>query len=86
MTTMDQKATMTSKGQVTIPLAIREALGLDAGTQLSFQLSEGELRVRPIRKKSWEDLWSIAAGAPRPAEPVDIDMAIRAAVRERFGR
>ena len=83
---MEQKATMTSKGQVTIPLAIREALGLDAGTQLSFQLSAGEVRVRPIRKKSWQDLWNIAAGAPRPAGPVDVDAAIQAAVKERFGR
>jgi AbrB family looped-hinge helix DNA binding protein len=83
---MDPKATVTSKGQVTIPLAIREALGLDAGTQLSFQLSEGEFRVRPICKKSWQDLWSIAAGAPRPSGPVDVDAAIQAAVKERFGR
>lgn len=83
---MDPKATMTSKGQVTIPLAIREALGLDAGTQLSFQVSEGEFRVRPISRKSWRDLWEIAAGAPRPVGPVDVDAAIQAAVKERFDR
>lgn len=83
---METKATITSKGQVTIPLAIREALGLEAGTQLSFQLTEGELRVRPIRRKSWQDLWNIAAGAPKPAEPVDVDAAILAAVEARLNR
>ena len=83
---MDPKATMTSKGQVTIPLAIREALGIDAGTQLSFHLSEGEFRVRPIRKKSWQDLWALAAGAPKLPGPVDVDAAIQAAVRERLDR
>ena len=80
------KATLTSKGQVTIPLAIREALGLSAGTQLSFELTGGELRVRAISKKSWPDLWEIAAGTPRPSKPVDVSAAIQAAVRERFDR
>lgn len=77
------KSTLTSKGQVTIPLAIREALGLSAGTQLSFELTGGELRVRAISRKTWPELWSIAAGAPRPPKPVDISAAIQAAVRER---
>jgi len=80
------KATLTSKGQVTIPLAIREALGLSPGTQLSFELTGGELRVRAISKKAWPELWSIAAGAPRPLKPVDVSTAIQAAVRERSDR
>jgi antitoxin PrlF len=83
---MESKATMTSKGQVTIPLAIRQALGLDAGTQLSFELSEGEFRVRPINKKAWADLWKIASKAPHPSKPVDIGAAIASAVRERSDR
>jgi len=80
------KATLTSKGQVTIPLAIREALGLSPGTQLSFELNGGELRVRAISKKTWPELWHIAAGAPQPLKPVDVSVAIQAAVRERSDR
>lgn len=80
------KSTLTSKGQVTIPLAIREALGLSAGTQLRFELTGGELRVRAINKKTWPDLWSLAAGAPRPPKPFDVSAAIQAAVRERSDR
>ena len=80
------KSTLTSKGQVTIPLAIREALGLSTGTQLSFELTGGELRVRAISKKTWPDLWSLAAGAPRSPKPVDVSAAIQAAVRERSDR
>ena len=83
---MIPKATLTSKGQVTIPLAIREALGLSTGTQLSFELTGGELRVRAISKKTWPDLWSIASGAPRPPKPVDVSAAIQAAVRKRSDR
>jgi AbrB family looped-hinge helix DNA binding protein len=80
------KAKITSKGQVTIPLAIREALGLITGSQLSFELSGSELLVRHIDQKSWTDLWTIAAAAPKPATPVNISAAIQAAVRERFDR
>jgi len=80
---MDPKATMTSKGQVTIPQEIREALGLTQGTQLSFELSDGELRVRPISRNTWADLWALSAGmAKRPR--VDVKGAILAAVRERL--
>ena len=41
-------ATVTSKGQVTIPKRIRDRLGLDAGTEVEFTLEEdGTIRVRP---------------------------------------
>jgi antitoxin PrlF len=33
-------ATITSKGQVTIPKAVREALGVDAGDRLAFRIQE----------------------------------------------
>ena len=41
-------ATLTSKGQVTIPKRIREKLGLEAGTEVEFILDDdGSLRVQP---------------------------------------
>jgi len=41
-------ATVTSKGQVTIPKRIRDELGLTAGTEVEFVLEEdGTVRVRP---------------------------------------
>ena len=83
---MNARAKLTSKGQVTIPLAIREALGLSTGSQLSFELTGGELRVTPISQKCWSDLWAIAAGAPKPGKLVNVSAAIQAAVRERFDR
>lgn len=41
-------ATLTSKGQITIPKEIRETLSIDAGTTMEFVLDEdGNLTVRP---------------------------------------
>lgn len=45
---VSEDATVTSKGQVTIPKRIREALGLDSGTRVEFVLEDdGSVRVRP---------------------------------------
>ena len=41
-------ATVTSKGQVTIPKDVRDALGLEAGHRVSFQLREdGVVELAP---------------------------------------
>ena len=45
-------ATLTSKGQVTIPKVIRESLRLHAGDKLEFFITEqNEALLRPITKK-----------------------------------
>ena len=41
-------ATLTAKGQVTVPKAVREALGLRQGDQLSWELEDGSVRVRAV--------------------------------------
>jgi AbrB family looped-hinge helix DNA binding protein len=42
-------ATVTSKGQVTIPKAVREVLGVDAGDQIDFIVNDhGEVTVRGV--------------------------------------
>jgi antitoxin PrlF len=38
--------TLTSKGQVTIPKEIREALGVEAGDEIDFASQNGEVVVR----------------------------------------
>ena len=43
--------TITSKGQLTLPKAIREQLGLVFGSKLDFQVEpDGSLRARPMRR------------------------------------
>lgn len=39
-------AKVTSKGQVTVPLAVRRALGVRAGDRLVFEGDAGRIRVR----------------------------------------
>ena len=40
--------THTAKGQVTVPKAVRVALGLRQGDQLSWELEDGSVRVRAV--------------------------------------
>lgn len=43
---------MTSKGQLTVPKEVRDALHLEPGTRVSFRLTKnGEVVLRP---KSWD--------------------------------
>lgn len=61
-------ATLTSKGQVTIPLDVREALGLQPQDKLNFTvLPDGTVIVR-AKKRSIQSL----AGTLVPAEGVSV--------------
>ena len=41
--------TVSDKGQVVIPAAIRHRLGISPGTKLDFELEGDTIRVRPLR-------------------------------------
>jgi AbrB family looped-hinge helix DNA binding protein len=69
---VEQKARVTSKGQVTIPKAVRRALGIWEGDSLRFDLEDGEVRVRVERKSvSFADY----AGAWREGTGMSIEEA-----------
>lgn len=42
------KTTMSEKGQITIPKALRESLGLGPGTELDFEEQDGRLVATPV--------------------------------------
>ena len=59
---MDSSAKMTSKGQVTIPKSVRDALGLREGDELLFRVE----RSRAVIAKT-PDFLELAGSVPVPA-------------------
>ena len=49
---MQTKAKLTSKGQITVPLRVRKALGVKEGDALIFEQNGDEMVVRPEKKES----------------------------------
>lgn len=49
---MQIEATLTSKGQITVPREVRRRLGLQTGDKLLFEADGEVIRVRPVRKQS----------------------------------
>lgn len=45
MPAIHEIATLTSKGQVTLPKSVRQLLGLDTGRKIAFDVREGEVVV-----------------------------------------
>lgn len=41
-------ATLTSKGQITVPVQIRNQLGLQAGDRLDFQVKAGKVELTKV--------------------------------------
>ena len=64
-------ATVTSKGQITIPVAIRNILKLEAGDRVNFVLEDksGQVIFLPVTK----DVTSLKGIIPKPETPVSIE-------------
>lgn len=78
-------AKVTSKGQVTIPLEIRQKLGLEAGSRIDFVLTdEGRVVVEPVLSslKSLEGVFHDARR--KPVSLADMQNAIEEEAGERF--
>lgn len=79
-------ATMTSKGQVTIPKAVREALGIEKQDQLLFIVEGDELRVVPLRRRDLSDLFGALASDRPYAEHDEVRQSVRRELGERMAR
>jgi len=73
-------ATMTSKGQVTIPVDVRKQLGLSAGDRIEFILNDetGRYEVVP----STRSVTALKGIIRKPAKPVSIE-EMNAAIAEK---
>ena len=70
-------ATLTVKGQVTIPADVRRRMGLDAGDRIEFvELKDGQYLIMP----AIDDVQSLKRLLRKPKKPVsiaDMNVAIR---------
>ena len=75
-------ATLTSKGQVTIPKAVRESLHLHTGDRIEFVVhGPGEASVKPITK-TVDEVFGKLHDPDQPALTVEgMDAAIAARMR-----
>jgi AbrB family looped-hinge helix DNA binding protein len=86
---VEAEATVTAKGQITIPSAVRAALGVSPGDKIRFEKTRsGEYRIKARRRRSILD---IAHENPlpkmsRPIEDSDIDEAVAEAMEHRMRR
>jgi AbrB family looped-hinge helix DNA binding protein len=72
-------STVTTKGQVTIPLDVRQRLGLDAGDRIEFvEIENGMFAIKP----AIDDVRTLKGLLRKPAKPVSVE-DMNAAVRRR---
>lgn len=75
-------ATLTTKGQVTIPVAVRNGLGVDTGDRIEFvELAPGRYEVIAATLP----VTALKGIVPRPRHAVSVD-DMNAAVRERAAK
>ena len=77
-------ATVTSKGRITIPVAVRTALGIDVGSRIEFvELENGQFMIVP----AVIPIQALKGMLRKPPSPVSIDqmnMAITAIYKDYF--
>ena len=78
-------ATLTTKGQVTIPKKIRESLKLHTGDKIEITLTaKREAIIRPISKKVDDVFCKLHKPGRQPVSLEDIDNAIKNRMKSKF--
>lgn len=62
--------TLTSKGQMTLPAAVRSQLGLEAGDQLSVTVLDAETIV--LKRRASRSVVTLRGLLPRPAQALTL--------------
>ena len=81
------EATRTTKGQVTIPKAVRDHLKLETGARLDFVIGDdGTVVVKPVTRHVRELAGLLHRPGRRRLSVQEMDEAIGSHLRKRFGR
>ena len=76
-------ATLSSKGQITLPKALREAFGLMAGSRVTFEISGDSATLRPAGSSVDDAFGILHKPGQRTVSVQDMDAAIRHRARGR---
>ena len=68
---MSTEATLTSKGQTTIPKSIRDSLGMKAGDRMTFTLMPDGAVLLRVKNKRLADLAGVLYKKGRKPVPID---------------
>ena len=73
--------TVSSKGQIAIPKAVREKLNLDAGTELEIDVQGATLVMRRVVSKfpPWQTMRGMLKGGPSLTKALEEDRAAEVA-------
>ena len=77
--------TLTSKGQMTLPAAVRSQLGLEAGDQLSVTVLDAETIV--LKRRVSRSIGALRGLLPRPAKALtlqEMDDGVAAHLRRKL--
>lgn len=69
---MATEATLTSKGQLTVPKAIRDSLGMKTGDRMTFTLMQDGVVVLRVKNRRLSDLGGILHKKSRKAVPIEL--------------
>lgn len=76
-------ATLSTKGQITIPRRVRERMGLATGDRVEFvELPSGQFALQP----AVDDVRSLKGMVPRPAKPLSVADMQRIVVKRAAGK
>lgn len=68
------ESTITSKAQTTLPKAVRTALQVSTGDRIRYFISDGEVRILPVRPV--ERLFGMVKHEGPPVSLADMEQAI----------
>ncbi len=78
------EATVTSKGQVTLPSELRRHLGIQRGSRIRFSIpASGAVKVEPVLY-DLEDLWKMADRGGQPGSIMSFEEMNAAKARRRW--
>lgn len=78
------EATVTSKGQITLPKPIRQRLGIQTGSRIRFLVdARGHFRGEPVLY-DLEELWAMADHGRRPKRTMTTEQMNTAKARRKW--